>query len=151
MELKSFAIYLPVIAAIGWAVVYAVNARNYEFISVPTGLITHGLGIVAAGFFTSWVMSMPIDFTPFFTHPEKFWFWVVPVAVLIASVALHLSLKMNSATYTGLVEILYVILIPLLTYLFFGQNQINTPMLIGGALMLAGVGFVFYGQLQKSS
>jgi malonyl CoA-acyl carrier protein transacylase len=47
MELKSFAIYLPLIAAIGWAIVYSVNARNYEVITVPTGLMGHGLGIVA--------------------------------------------------------------------------------------------------------
>ena len=151
MELKNFALYLPLVAAIGWAVVYAVSSRNYEQITVPTGLITNGLGVVAAGFLTAWVMKTPIDFSPFLSHPQKFWFWVVPVAVLVASVALHLSLKMNSATYTGLIEILYVVLIPLLTYLFFGQNQINTPVLIGGALMLVGVGFVFYGQLQKSS
>ena len=151
MELKSFAIYLPVIAALGWAVAYAVNARNYEVISVPTGLIAHGAAIVVAGLLVSAAMGMQIDFTPFITHSEKFWFWLAPVAVVVASTFLHLSLKMNSATYTGLIEMLYVVLIPIFTYLFFGQKQFNTPMLIGGVLMLVGVGFVFYGQLQKSS
>ncbi len=151
MELKSFTLYLPVIAALGWAVVYAVSARNYETLTVPTGLMLHGFGIVAAGLLLSAALKLPIDFSPLLSHPQKFWFWLVPVTVLIASLALHLSLKLNSATYTGLVEILYVILIPLFAYMFFGQNQLNTPILIGGALMLVGVGFVFYGQLQKLS
>ncbi len=150
MDLKNIALFLPAIGAVLWAVAYAVNARNYEVITVPTGLVAHGLAIVVAGFLTRFLLKTPIDFMPFFEHPEKFWFWLAPAAVIFASIFLHLSLKMNSATYTGLMEILYVIFIPIFVYWFFSQNQINLPILIGGALMLAGVSFVFYGQLQKS-
>jgi drug/metabolite transporter (DMT)-like permease len=150
MELKSIALYLPVMGAVLWAIAYAVNARNYEEITVPTGLIAHGLAIVTAGFLTHWILKTPIDFTPFFAHPEKFWFWLAPAAVVFASMFLHLSLKMNSASYTGLAEMLYVIFIPIFAYLFFGHKELNLSMLIGGALMLVGVGFVFYGQWQKS-
>jgi drug/metabolite transporter (DMT)-like permease len=150
MDLKSIAIYLPIMAAFCWAVVYTVNARNYEVISVPTGLMAQGLGMLGASFLASFLLKTPIDFTPFFNHPQKIWFWVVPVTVIFASCFLHLSLKYNSATYTGLVEILYVILIPMFAYLLFGQKQVNLSMLIGGALMLSGIGFVVYGQMQKS-
>ena len=151
MELKNIALYLPIVAALGWAVVYTVNAHNYQFITVPTGIMVHALGMMVAAFVTSFVLNTPIDFSPYVASSGKFLLWVVPVAVMFASALLHLSLKYNSATYTGLVEILYVILIPVLAYLFFGQKQLNLPMLIGGALMLSGIGFVVYGQLQKST
>jgi drug/metabolite transporter (DMT)-like permease len=151
MDLKSFALYLPVLAAIGWAVVYTVNARNYEVITVPTGLLAQAIGMVGASLVAAYLLKSPIDFAPFFDHPQRFWFWLVPIAVIFASCFLHMSLKLNSATYTGLVEILYVILIPIFAYVLFGQRQLNTSMIIGGALMLVGIGFVFYGQLQKST
>ncbi|MDX1921959.1 MAG: hypothetical protein SFW65_02375 [Alphaproteobacteria bacterium] len=151
MELKNIAIYLPIFAALGWAFVYTVNARNYDVISVPTGLAGHGIGMLGAAVLVSLLLKSPIDFTPFFTHEHKPWLWSVPLAVIVASSFLHLSLKLNSATYTGLVEILYVILIPLFAYLLFGQKQLNTSMVIGGLLMLSGIGFVVYGQLQKAS
>ena len=151
MDLKSIALYLPLLAAIGWAVVYTVNARNYDVITVPTGLMAQALGMVGASLISCWFLKSPIDFAPFFEHPQRVWFWVVPITVIFASCFLHMSLKLNSATYTGLVEIIYVILIPIFAYLLFGQKQLNTSMLIGGALMLVGIGFVFHGQLQKST
>jgi drug/metabolite transporter (DMT)-like permease len=151
MELKSIAIYLPVLASLGWAFVYTVNARNYEVITVPTGLMAQAFGMIGASFLASFLLKAPIDFAPFVTHEHKVWFWAVPLVVILASCFLHLSLQMNSATYTGLVEILYVVLIPIFAYVLFGQKQLNMPMLIGGALMLSGIGFVIYGQLQKSS
>lgn len=150
IDVKTIAIYLPILAAICWAFIYTVNARNYEIITVPTGLAAQGIGMLGAAALAGAMLKSPIDFTPFFSHPEKLWFWSVPVAVIFASCFLHMSLKLNSATYTGLVEILYVILIPLFAYLFFGQKQLNLPMIIGGMLMLSGIGFVVYGQLQKS-
>jgi drug/metabolite transporter (DMT)-like permease len=151
MDLKSIAIYLPIMAAFCWAVVYTVNARNYDVISVPTGLLAQAIGMIGASLLASFLLKTPIDFAPFFEHPQRIWFWVVPVTVIFASCFLHLSLKYNSATYTGLVEILYVLLIPIFAYLLFGQKQLNTSMIIGGALMLSGIGFVVYGQIQKSS
>ncbi len=151
MELKSIAIYLPICAALCWAFIYTVNARNYEIITVPTGLAAQGIGMLGAAWLANVLLKSPLDFAPFFSHAQKWWFWSVPVAVVFASCFLHLSLKLNSATYTGLVEILYVILIPLFAYLFFGQKQLNLSMIIGGLLMLSGIGFVVYGQLQKAS
>ncbi len=151
IDVKTIAIYLPIIAAFCWAFVYTVNARNYDVITVPTGIAGHGIGMLGAAWLASLILKTPIDFMPFFTHPEKLWLWSVPLVVVVASFFLHLSLKLNSATYTGLVEILYVILIPLFAYLLFGQKQLNVPMIIGGMLMLSGIGFVVYGQLQKAS
>lgn len=150
MDLKPIALYLPIFAAFCWAVVYTVNARNYDTITVPTGLLAQAFGMMGAAVLCSVILKAPIDFTPFFEHPQKIWFWVVPCAVIFASSFLHLSLRYNSATYTGLVEILYVILIPLAAYVLFGQKQLNASMMMGGALMLSGIGFVVYGQMQKN-
>lgn len=148
MEVKSFAPYLPIFAAIGWGAFYAINARNYDVITVPTGLMAQGLSLLGAALFTALVMKSPVDITPFFDHPDKAWLWSVVGIGIFASSALHLSLKYNSATYTGLVEILYVILIPFFAYLFFGQKQLNPSMMIGGALMLVGAVVVMIGRLQ---
>lgn len=151
MEMKSFAVYLPFFAAIGWGAFYAINARNYEVLSVPTGLVMQALSLICSALIISMVLKTPIDFSPFVTHPQKMWFIIVIGVGILASASLHLSLKFNTATYTGLVEILYVILIPLFAYLFFGQKQLNLSMMIGGALMLSGAAVIIIGQLQKSS
>ncbi|NDE90258.1 MAG: hypothetical protein EB059_03850 [Alphaproteobacteria bacterium] len=150
MELKNITIYLPLLAGIGWGLAYVINARNYEVITVSSNLIAGGIGVIIAGFIVSLLLNEKIDFTPFFTHPQRGWFWISPTIALLATIALQVSLKFNSATYTGLAELIYVILIPIFAYFLFGQKQLNTTMLIGGALMLCGVGFVVYGQLQKS-
>jgi len=92
------------------------------------------------------LLKMPIDIRPYFYHPEKGWLWLAFFIMLSGTVFLQLSLSYCSATYTGLVEIIYVAIIPLAAYFLFGQKQWSPSILIGGAIMAVGLMVVMVGQ-----
>lgn len=150
LDIKSIAIVFPIISSIGWGLIYAINGRNYETITVPTGLIAQGVGMILAGLCVSAALKSPVDFLPYFNHTQKFWFWLAPLLTIMASGFLHLSLRYTNATYTGLVDIIYVLLIPIFAYLLFGQKQWSPHILVGGAVMIVGLVIIVLGQAQKT-
>jgi drug/metabolite transporter (DMT)-like permease len=149
MEIKSIAIIFPLLAAVSWALTYAINGRNYEYLTVPTGLVLMGTAAFIAAFAVSFILKSPIDLSPLFKNND-IWLWMGLVAAIFASTFLHLSLRYTSATYAALGESAYLVLIPIFTFLLFGQKQWNNSIIIGGAFVLLGLYFVVSGQLQKS-
>jgi drug/metabolite transporter (DMT)-like permease len=150
MEIKNVAIIFPFLAAISWALTYSINGRNYQFITVPTGLVLMAGGSFLAAFLVSAITKTSIDFTPLFKNND-IWLWMAPLAVIFASAFLHMSLRYTSASYAALGEVSYVLLTPLFAWLLFGQKQLNTSMAIGAFFILVGLYFVISGQAQKSA
>jgi drug/metabolite transporter (DMT)-like permease len=150
MELKNIAIIFPFAAAISWALVYSINGRNYQYLTVPTGLMLMAVGSILAAFLVAAITKTSIDFTPLFKNKD-IWLWIAPFAAIFASAFLHLALRHTSASYAALGEVSYVLLTPFFAWLLFGQKQLNTSMAIGALFMLIGLYFVISGQAQKSA
>lgn len=149
-DIKAIAPFLGLVAAIGWGFIYAVNERNYGYITVPTYLLIQAAACAGAAFFVAFLTQTQIDFKPLFTHPERAWIWAAAIAFIFAVSSLQLGIRHTSATYTALTEIAYVILTPLFAYFLFGAKQWNSTMLLGAIFMFIGLGLVIYDQMRKS-
>jgi drug/metabolite transporter (DMT)-like permease len=151
MELKSLTFLLPIISAICWALVYVISAKSYQVVSIPTNLLALNLGMIPALLLWAFLFKEPIDFSPYFNHPQRFWLWAVILISTLGVVALHMSLRATNATYTALIESLYLVLAPLFAYLLFQEKQWSTSTLIGGAFILVGIAFIMRDKLHVSS
>lgn len=149
MDIKNYAILLPLLSAVAWGVVYAVNGRNYQFITVPTGLMLQAGAMVVAAIVIAALLKAPVDFSPLLKNKDP-WLWAAPVFAVFASGFLHLALQQTSATYAALGEAGYILLTPLFAWLLFGQKQWNGSMLIGACFIAVGLYFVVSGQAQKT-
>jgi drug/metabolite transporter (DMT)-like permease len=149
MDAKTAYLVFPFIAAAGWAVLYSVSGRNYNVISVPTGVFMSGMAYVLAAFVLAFFLKQPVEVGSMFkSGPNTLLLWAAPAACLVGACFQHLSIKYVSATYAAVGEIAYVVLTPLFVFWFFSQKEWNTEILVGGALILAGLGVVVFGQHQ---
>ncbi len=150
MDTHTIFLLLPLVAAILWGVNYAVSGHTLKFLSVPTAVFVHGSSYIVASLLLMVFIKEPIDFSPYFTHPDRMWTWLMPLSAGLAICCVFLSIRATSSTYYAIVEISYVIFTPLFAYLFFGARQWSPASLIGAALMIAGLIVVVWDQSQKS-
>ncbi len=133
-------------ASILWGLTYVINEQLYKKISVITSL-----GITT--FITAIVMLLIAyasgilkrDFI-IIGGSNKLLFLVIAetVTLILAEVAIGLSITGKNATLAGLIEISYPIFIVLFGYLLFKQNQLNISTLMGGLLVFLGVFIIYY-------
>ena len=150
MDTKHLAILFPLLSSVFWGLTYALNGRNYGFISLHTGMIITAIGYLFAAALIGIVYKTPPDFTPFFSEPKNLWLWAALPSTMLAASFLHLGIKNVSPSYAAIAEVAYVIFTPVFAYVLFGQKQWSPSMLIGAAFIFIGLFIVVFGQAQKS-
>jgi drug/metabolite transporter (DMT)-like permease len=61
---------------------------------------------------------------------------------ILGSLLLYMSINSRNATLASLIEISYPVFVALFSYLLFRQTQINPSVVLGGALVFAGVAVI---------
>ncbi|MCA1805896.1 MAG: EamA family transporter [Xanthomonadaceae bacterium] len=70
---------------------------------------------------------------------------VIALTSLLGTVFLYLAIGGKSATLAAVIEISYPVFVALFTWLLFREAHINASVVIGGALVFAGVVTIILG------
>lgn len=139
-------VYLPIVAAIMWGATYVLTERIFQHVTVSTWLVVGGSASILVAFLLPLIGLPGMDFKPLL-RPD-----VIGIALLallvaqIANVSILASIKYINATYAAVIEICYVIFVPIFSYLIYGYRNFNMTTLVGGLIIFIGVLVVIRGQ-----
>jgi len=135
------------IAAMAWGLNYTLGEQILQKGISPTTLLLMEL-------FPSLFIFLVLGYEEF--HLKKNFFlithdssllWMV-LATIIAfsagSLLTYLSIQLKNATVTSLIELSFPLFTIVFTFLLFRINHFTLPVLIGGALIMAGVFVIGY-------
>jgi len=137
-DLKPIVAFLPLVAACGTGLNYAMNGRIMQTISMPTWICLWGITALVYGLSLHFLTPMKIDFAAALTKPVIFYIMISLVASMTAWITMLFVLKNISATYAAIGEISYPFFTALFTYLLFQSRELDMPMAIGGLLIMIG-------------
>ena len=63
---------------------------------------------------------------------------------LLGAVLLYISIAGKNATLASLIEITYPVFVAFFAYLIFRQIHLNTSVVVGGLMVIAGAGLIIY-------
>lgn len=144
--MEKMVVYLPIVAAIFWGATYVLTERVFQTLNVPTWMVIGGLTMVLVGLILP-AFGMPAVDLKAAVQPNVI--GIVLFAVLLARLAdlsILSSIKYINATYAAMIEICYVLFVPIFSYLIFGYRNFNMTTIIGGLIIFAGVVIVIRGQ-----
>jgi drug/metabolite transporter (DMT)-like permease len=154
VDIKSFAIFAPFLAAIGWGVQYAVFGHALKSLSVPALMLATAIiwpiTLVIVSLSVSWISGEPIDFKPLATRSVQITFFATIFLSSMVWVLTLLATKHISPTYAALGEISFPLFTALFAWLFYGDKQWNWTILAGAVLLLAGSFLIIQGQSQST-
>ncbi|MBV9575345.1 MAG: DMT family transporter [Gammaproteobacteria bacterium] len=138
-------ILYALLAAILWGLNYSLAEKILHSIS-PITLLSIEMFFGAILFFIiSYFTHFKTDFHTLLTQTNILILTLVEVAViLLASYFIVKSINSKDATVAGIIEIIYPLFTVLFTWLLFGENHINLPVIIGGSLILVGVAIISF-------
>lgn len=133
-------IIYALLAAILWGLNYSLSERILNSISPVTLLAlemtTGGILFAIVANFT----SLKQDWKTLMVEPNLFWITLLEViVVIIASFCIVVSVHAKNATAAGIIELIYPLFIILFSWLLFGENHVNTSVIVGGILIFIGV------------
>jgi drug/metabolite transporter (DMT)-like permease len=133
-------------ASVLWGLSYVLSEQIYRKISVITtlGIITLVTSVVVlliAYFFG----PLKTDFNVIYKSNKLILLIGLELLVfIIAELLIGYSITAKNATLAGLIEISYPIFIACFAALFFKEHEFNLATFVGGLLIFAGVGIVYY-------
>lgn len=131
-------------AAVLWGLTYVLMERLFHAISVVTLLLI--TSFLAVGVFLpfAWLHGdLARDLRTIWLTPAVLRTLLVYCAVWIAAeICISLSIAAKNASLAGLIEISYPIFIIFFSIVLFQENPLNTAVVIGGALIFAGVAII---------
>ncbi len=135
-------------AAILWGISYAASGRAIErgvspllFFTLYTvlGAVCGGAVLMISG------RAVAIPETLRGLGPDLVWLVVAVVTSAVGALLIYMAIGEKNATLASLIEISYPLFVALFAWVFFRETQFNAATLVGGALILGGVGVVFWG------
>lgn len=131
-------------AAVVWGVHYPLLDHALKRVSLPTVLLLTALPIVVIG--AIFHRQLAQDWTVVRALPttEQIAIAAIMLTSSSASVLLFLSIGAKNATLASLIEITYPLFVALFAYVMFREIALTAPVLIGAALIFAGVGVIIY-------
>lgn len=132
-------------AAIMWGIHYPLIGHALKYISLPSVLVISVLPLFVLGpFFVRPVLAdlqtlMGLDWG------IRALILAVSLTSLMGTVFLYLAIGGKSATLAAVIEISYPVFVALFTWLLFREAHINASVVIGGALVFAGVATIILG------
>ena len=127
-------------AAILWGVNYSLSEKIGERISLITLLALEMiLGAVLIGIY-AYFTTLKTDLVTLWANPSLMRLtWIELVVVMVASVAIVLSIQSKNATTAGLIELSYPLFTILFTWVLFHEHHLNMATVIGSILISLGV------------
>ena len=133
-------------ASLFWGISYTVSEQLMKKISVAGVLLTSAVGCFLFALtvgLTTGVFVKDLEVVKKADGTAKMLMASVLVYV-IANTFILLATKSKNATMAAMVEITYPLFTALFAYLIFKELQVNAGVLAGAALVLTGVGCIYY-------
>jgi len=135
-------------AAVIWGISYAASGRVIERGMTPLGFFfCYALfGAAAAALMltvTGKMHAVPGEVRSL--GSDWVWFAVAVVTSAAGALLIYMAIGERNATLASLIEISYPFFVAVFAWVFFRETQFNAATILGGALILAGVAVVFWG------
>jgi drug/metabolite transporter (DMT)-like permease len=138
IDIKTLAIFLPLVAACATGLNYAMNGRIMLVLSMPTWICIFGTASIVVALALHAFSPMKIDFSLALARPTIFYILISLAASICAWLCMLTVLKNISATYAAIGEISYPFFAALFAYLIFQAHELDWKMAVGGALIMIG-------------
>ncbi len=127
-------------AAILWGLNYSLSEKIGERISLITLVALEMLlGAVLIGLY-AYFTTLKTDLVTLWANPSLMRLTLIElVVVMVASVAIVLSIQSKNATTAGLIELSYPLFTILFTWVLFHEHHLNLATVIGSILIGLGV------------
>ena len=132
--------FYALMASIFWGINYALAEKIGQRISLIS-LITleMALGSIVLGLW-AYFTTLKLDLNTLWTNRPLMTLTLVEIGVmLLANVAIVLSIQAKNATSAGLIELSYPLFIILTSWVLFHEHHLNLPIIIGSAFISVGV------------
>lgn len=131
-------------AALVWGVHYPLIDYALKRVSIVTVLLLTALPIVLIAPLFGRALLADMGSLRAMESGERVTVLALALTSLIGSVLLFVSIAGKNATLASLIEISYPVFVALFAYLLFRETQINTSVILGGALVFAGVVLIIW-------
>src|ERR1700722_2172834 len=142
MENKNMWLAYALIAAVIWGLNYTLEERVFKFQISPLTLLA-GQAWLAAFLFTglACIFNLKRDVVTLITHrADALYLFLIAVVVAAAgNFFIAISIQAKNATFAALIEESYPLFTVLFTFLLFKENYLTPGVIMGGALIIAGV------------
>jgi len=131
-------------AAVVWGIHYPLVDHALERVSLTGVLLLTALPMLVLPLITR---SVGADLAALraMDWSERWPILALALTSLAGSVLLYLSISGKNATLASLIEITYPVFVALFAFLLFRQVHLNGSVLIGAALVFAGVAIIILG------
>lgn len=135
-------------ASLLWGISYAASGRVIErgmspltffFCYAAFGMLAGALTLLVQGR----LVALPGDVRAL--GGDWVWLAVALATSSAGALLIYMAIGEKNATLASLIEISYPFFVVVFAWIFFRDVQINWPTVLGGVLILAGVGIVFWG------
>ena len=139
----QFPWYLTAIgAALVWGIHYPLIDNALKRVSLVTVLLLTAVPVLAVTPFFARRLLEDYRLVLAMNWPERAPVLAIAGTSLLASVLLFLSIGSKNATLASLIEISYPIFVAVFAFALFRDVHVNGSVLLGGALVMAGVGII---------
>ena len=127
-------------AAIFWGINYSLAEKIGERISLISLLaLEMALGTILVGIY-AYFTTLKTDIAALYTDPALMKLTIIEITiVMLANVAIVLSIQSKNATTAGLIELSYPLFTILFTWVLFHQHHLNFATIMGSILIALGV------------
>lgn len=133
-------IAFALMAAILWGLNYTLAERVLQNISVFTLLALEMLIGTVVFSVLAWCTSLKKDLHALVSHNGLLWITLAEIIIVtLASYLIVISIRSKNATAAAIIELVYPLFTVFFTWILFRENHANSSVLIGGALVFAGV------------
>jgi len=135
--------YLTAIgAALIWGIHYPLIDSALRKLSLVSVLLLTAVPILVLVPFFHRSLGADLRLLIGMSWPERAPLLAIAATSLLASVLLFLSIHSKNATLASLIEITYPVFVALFAFLLFRQVHVNASVLVGSALVFAGVSII---------
>ncbi|KTD22167.1 transport protein [Legionella lansingensis] len=132
-----------IVAAVLWGLNYSLAEKVLRSISPITLLALEMLLGAIVFSLLSYFTTFKKDLDILLHQPSVFWLTSLEVViVIVASFFIVYSIQLKDATFAGTIELTYPLFIILFTWLLFGENHVDTSVIVGGIFIFIGVLFI---------
>ena len=133
-------------AAVMWGLTYVINEQLFKKMNVISSLSITLLISAAVMVFGAYVGGFLKRDMITISHSPKLQALMIAsiVIFILAEILINFSIADKNATLASLIEISYPIFVALFSYIIYRKGQMDTGTIIGGILVFAGVGMIYY-------
>jgi len=133
-------------AAIVWGIHYPLVDHALKRLSLVSVLVLGALPMIGLVFLFPRALAADLAAIGAMSWTERLPVLAVAATSLAGVVLLYVSISGKNATLASLIEISYPVFVALFAYVLFREIHVTAPVILGAALVFAGVGIIIaYG------